>query len=78
MTPTEKKEAVRQAIVKAVPGILDLNFGCYVKSKYHPDIDVIIEKPLPGRDVSTVFANIPQKYLEIIGRPQFKVLLLCH
>lgn len=31
MTIEEKKEAVRQAIVRAVPSVMDLDFGCRVK-----------------------------------------------
>lgn len=33
MTTSEKKEAVRQAIIKVVPGIMDLKFGCEVWHK---------------------------------------------
>lgn len=70
MTPQEKKEAVRQAIVRAVPSVMDLVFGCQIKtSKSQIGIILVDRKFDCDALIEGIRRNVGKKHFEIIGRP---------
>lgn len=73
-----KKEAVRQFIVRAVPSVMDLVFGCVVKHTQHGWKQRIISNLdfnshgrylTDGTGAGTNIIKLPSKKWEIIGRP---------
>lgn len=76
----EKKQLVKEAIIKAVPGILDLKLGCEVITNEEPWIFCMVVTPPEGKDIrlayqydeNGIYADChfsKNKIVEIIGRP---------
>lgn len=65
----EKKEAVRQAIIRAVPSVMDLNFGCRVKDSTGEWILIDDDGDQFICWNGTSYHGLLKLSLKIIGRP---------
>lgn len=61
-------EAVRSKVIIACPELMELSFGCYVKSKFHPALERVTED-FSDSLIQCESSVVERKEIEIIGHP---------